>query len=317
MNLSTLAYYAFVLFPSFYIGLTLAFYTLSVFSISTPKSTFYARTLAAYGTLVLCALYGVLASLLLRLLGHHRLSQWATARFFKWTMRYTTDVRFEIVSGEQYLNSVRPAVLIGNHQSALDILLLGTIFPYYCSVTAKSSLKWLPFLGWFMALSGTVFIERGNTDKARRAFERAGQEIRTARQSVFIFPEGTRSNAKQPVLGKIKKGAFHLAVQAQVPIVTVVCANYHGVLSIKERRFRAGRIPVKVLEPVETKGLTAADVDRLVEETSERMLRELVELSESPMGRKAMQADPDRAEEDLAGLVQERAAGLGSPGSAP
>ena len=222
-------------------------------------------------------------------------------------MRYTTDIRFEIVSGEEHLDAVRPAVLIGNHQSALDILLLGTVWPHYCSVTAKSSLKYLPFLGWFMALSGTVFIDRANRDSAIQAFDRAADEMRKARQSVFIFPEGTRSNARGPVLKGFKKGAFHLAVRAQVPIVPVVCGNYWGVLSLEEGRFRAGRIPVKVLEPVETKGLGTEDVERLTNETREKMLRELVALSESPAGMKAMQAEPGVAEHDLASLVRERA----------
>ena len=311
MEISTILYYTFILFPIAYIGMTLALYTISTLSLSTPKSTFYARTLAAYGTLILCAIYGVLASLLLRLIGKHRMSQWATARSFKWTMRYTTDIRFEIISGEQHLNT-RPAVIIGNHQSALDILLLGAVWPLYCSVTAKSSLRYVPFLGWFMALSGTVFIDRGNRESAIQAFDRAAEEMRSARQSVFIFPEGTRSNAKSAMLGNFKKGAFHLAIRAQVPLVPVVCANYHGVLSLKEGRFRAGRIPVKVLQPVETKGLETKDVDRLVGEVREVMLRELAALTESPAGQRATKADVrEVAEEDFAELVSSRMEALG------
>ncbi|KAL9636418.1 MAG: hypothetical protein Q9164_002838 [Protoblastenia rupestris] len=311
MDISIFLYYTCILLPTAYILLTLALYTMSLLSLSTPRTTFYARTLAAYGTLIFCALYGVLASLLLRCLGHHRMSQYATARSFKWTMRYTTNIRFEIISGAQHLNT-RPCVIIGNHQSALDILLLGVVWPLYCSVTAKSSLRYVPFLGWFMALSGTVFIDRKNRDSAIQAFDAAATEMREARQSVFIFPEGTRSNAKGPELGAFKKGAFHLAIRAQVPVVPVVCANYHGVLSIKERRFRAGRIPVKVLPPIETKGLTAADVDRLTNETREVMLRELIALTETPAGRNAASADPSAtAEEDFADLVS---ASEASPG---
>ena len=316
MDLSTLAYYLFVLLPAFYLGLTLAFSALSALSIYTPTSTFCGRTLAAYGSLSLCALYGVLASITLRLLGLHRLSQYATARAFKWTMRYTTDIRFEIVSGEEHLDGTRPAVLIGNHQSALDILLLGTVWPHRCSVTAKSSLKYLPFLGWFMALSGTVFIDRANRDSAIQAFDRAADEMRQARQSVFIFPEGTRSNASGPFLRGFKKGAFHLAVRAQVPIVPVVCANYWGVLSIEERRFRAGRIPVRVLEPIQTKGLETEDVDRLTEETRERMLRELVQLAESPAGLKAMLAEPGGVAEESKVVAEQRANEKGERGKA-
>ena len=76
-----------------------------------------------------------------------------------------------------------------------------------------------------------------------------------------------------------KKGAFHLAVQAQVPIVPVVCANYDNVLNMKKRRFRPGTIDVTILPPISTKGLTAQDVDSLVEKTRKVMLDELIRLS--------------------------------------
>lgn len=46
-------------------------------------------------------------------------------------------------------------------------------------------------------------------------------------------------------MGAFKKGAFHLAIKAGVDIVPVVAGNYWGVLSVREKRFRAGRIPVK------------------------------------------------------------------------
>ena len=69
--------------------------------------------------------------------------------------------------------------------------------------------------------------------------------MRKERLSVFIFPEGTRSYADGPEMGAFKKGAFHLAVKAGVPIVPVVAGNYWGVLSVREQRFRGGRIPVK------------------------------------------------------------------------
>jgi lysophosphatidate acyltransferase len=226
-----------------YLGATLTFYTLSYLQLS-PMASFYARLLASYGTLIFCAIYGVFASLFLRLLGKHRTSQWATARAFHYIIALTTGVRFEIVEGKEYLRT-RPCVLIGNHQSELDVLLLGAVFPPYCAVTAKSSLKLVPFLGQFMALSGTVFIDRSNRNSAVAAFEGAAEEMKRERQSVFIFPEGTRSHASGPVMGSFKKGAFHLAVQAGVDVVPVVCANYFGVLGVREKRFRAGVIPVK------------------------------------------------------------------------
>jgi lysophosphatidate acyltransferase len=72
-------------------------------------------------------------------------------------MWITTGVSFRLtgsmkreggLTGEDAME-MRPAVFVGNHQTELDVLMLGSIFPKYCSVTAKSSLKWTPFLGWF------------------------------------------------------------------------------------------------------------------------------------------------------------------------
>jgi lysophosphatidate acyltransferase len=130
-----------------------------------------------------------------------------------------------------------------------------------------------------VALSKTVFIDRANRAVSRATFDTAAQTMTTKGQNVFIFPEGTRSYAAEPMLLPFKKGAFHLAVQAQVPIVPVVCANYDNVLNVKQRRVRPGVIDVTVLPPISTKGCTADDVNRLVEKTRNAMLDELIRLS--------------------------------------
>lgn len=96
-----------------------------------------------------------------------------------------------------------------------------------------------------MALSKTVFIDRGNRETAKLAFDGAAQQMKQERQSVYIFPEGTRSYATKPELLPFKKGAFHLAVQAQVPVVPIVVANYSNVLHFQNRTFTSGKIPVK------------------------------------------------------------------------
>ncbi|OQD67323.1 hypothetical protein PENDEC_c039G02913 [Penicillium decumbens] len=262
--------------------------TLSLFALGqkVPRAAFVARCLAAYGSLLLCATYGVVASIVLRLVGYGRVSQWATARSFKWVMRITTGIKFDIVEGEEYL-ATRPAIFISNHQTELDVAMLGAIFPPYCSVTAKKSLRNVPFLGWFMSLSKTVFIDRANRETAMKAFDGAVTEMKTHRQSVFIFPEGTRSYSDEPALLPFKKGAFHLAVKAGVPIVPIVVENYSHVLSPRNLRFNAGSIKIKgeyfqtydILPPIETKHLTAADVDSLTQSTRESMLKSLMTMA--------------------------------------
>lgn len=225
-----------------YLALTLFLYMLSS---RIPAAGFFGLLLASYASLVLAASYGVLASILMRLAGYGRSSQWAAARLFKYVMRFTTGITFSIEDPNDYLNKTRPAVFIGNHQTELDVLMLGWIFPKNCAVTAKKSLKSMPILGWFMSLSYTVFIDRANSTNARHAMAGASEEMSVHKQSVYMFPEGTRSYAKEPMLLPFKKGAFHLAVQAGVPIVPVVVANYSDVLYVQGWKFKAGDIAIK------------------------------------------------------------------------
>ncbi|KAI0114968.1 1-acylglycerol-3-phosphate O [Daldinia grandis] len=250
-----------------------------------PIAGFAGRTLSAYVSIIVCATYGVLVSIFLRIIGREQIAQWAAARAFKYVMAITIGITFEVDDPKRHLDTVRPAVFIGNHQSELDVLMLGCIFPKYCCVTAKKALKYVPFLGWFMTLSGTIFIDRKNSKDARQAMAGAAKEIQTRKQSVYIFPEGTRSYAKEPGLLPFKKGAFHLAVQAGVPIVPVVAANYSHVLYIKDYVFRSGKIPVKVLDPIPTAGLKPEDVDELTRSTRELMLKEIVALTQKAQNR--------------------------------
>lgn len=100
--------------PASLVGLTIILYMAAIWL---PRLNFYARLLASYLSLIACAIYGVLASLVLRLVGYGRVSQWATARSFKWVMRYTTGVRFDIEpEGARWLRQ-RPVVFVGNHQT--------------------------------------------------------------------------------------------------------------------------------------------------------------------------------------------------------
>ncbi|KAK0629869.1 hypothetical protein B0T17DRAFT_201883 [Bombardia bombarda] len=288
-------------FFAVYLALIPLFYMLSAV---VPKAAFVARTLTAYIALLASTLFGVYASVFMRLAGYGHSAQWATGRSFKYLMAFFTGIEFVLEDPHHVLDTSRPAVFVGNHQTELDVLMLGSIFPTHCSMTAKSSLRRTPFLGWFMSLSGTIFIDRQNSKDARQAMSGAADEIRKRKQSVYLFPEGTRSYAKEPMLLPFKKGAFHLAVQAQVPIVPMVVANYSHVLWIKGFKFNAGVIPVKVLDPIPTKGLTPADVDELTRTVRELMLKELVTLTERARRGNKIAATPFPAHKAANGVAK-------------
>jgi lysophosphatidate acyltransferase len=82
-----------------------------------------------------------------------------------------------------------------------------------------------------------------------------------------------------PDLLPFKKGAFRLAVETQSPIVPIVFANYSYLYNSKERKFKSGTIKVRVLPPIETKGMGPEDVDALIRRTVEVMDKTYKEIS--------------------------------------
>ena len=84
----------------------------------------------------------------------------------------------------------------------------------------------MPLLGQYMALSGAVFVDRANSAKAIESLNDAGRTMKARGTSLWVFPEGTRTNSQNLDMLPFKKGGFHLAVEAGVPITPVVCANY-------------------------------------------------------------------------------------------
>lgn len=235
-------------------------------------ATFYARTIAYTWILLASAFLGMFEGILFGFFGKRGLAQWVTARTHYFLCRWLLGIRFVIEDPHNYLGTTRPAVFIANHQSMFDIAILGATFPKWCSVTAKKALRWYPILGWFMSASKTVFIDRASRTNALKAFESAREEVLRDRQSIFMFPEGTRSNAMKPMLLPFKKGAFHFAQQCGIPVVPYVVCNYSNIFSTKARISRPGIIRIRVLEPVITKDLTAADVGAVTEKVRTEML---------------------------------------------
>ena len=217
--------------------------SMAVLGSSYRPARFWARAASTYAALLFSALYGSMAGILLRMVGRFTLSQWAGARCFCKLTEPLIGWSFEIENAARLYT--RPAVFIANHQSEMDVLMLGRLFPKHCSITAKKSLKYTPILGWFMVLTGAIFINRTNRKDAVRSFDDAVAQMKRNQQSVWIFPEGTRSHLTLPDLLPFKKGAFHCAIQAGVPIIPIVVQNYSKLFNVKRRTFESGTIRVR------------------------------------------------------------------------
>lgn len=240
-----------------------------------PIVKYYVRLTTYLSTLGVLSIWGVLVSVGMTAMGNRFDINYVVARSFYHVCGPLLGIDF-VVEGEEY-TSTPSAVYIGNHQTMLDILYLGRIFPKQASIMAKKELKWSPLLGQYMTLSGAVFVDRKNSKDALQSLARAGEEMKSKRVSLWVFPEGTRSSSEVPNLLPFKKGAFHLAVQAGVPIVPIVCENYWRLY--RKGTLDEGTLKIKVLPPIPTQGLTAADVTELAERTRETMLATLREIS--------------------------------------
>ncbi|XP_072228146.1 1-acyl-sn-glycerol-3-phosphate acyltransferase beta isoform X2 [Leuresthes tenuis] len=127
-------------------------------------------------------------------------------------VKYLLGLRFE-VSGWEHLQTEGPYVIISNHQSSLDVLGLMEILPDRCTMIAKKELIYAGTVGIICWLGGIVFINRKKTSDAKSVMADAAQTMLDEQIRLWVFPEGTR-NQKGDLL-PFKKGAFHLAVQAQ------------------------------------------------------------------------------------------------------
>jgi len=155
----------------------------------------------------------------------------------------------------------KPHIFLMNHQSAMDIPCAFAALPVNIRFIAKHVLKYVPFLGWYMAMTGMIFVNRSNHRGAVQSLKRAGEHIRSGK-SVLAFPEGTRS--RDGLIQPFKKGPFVIALEAQVPIVPVAIEGSLQTLPRGWIWLRQHDIRVKVGQPIETKGLKHEARDALI-----------------------------------------------------
>ncbi len=167
------------------------------------------------------------------------------------------NIKFHVI-GEQH-TAQRPAVFFINHQSTLvDALVTSRVVQRGFTVVAKAEVKQVPILGQLLTLADVAFVDRSNTSNAVSALQPAVDRLR-AGVSVAMSPEGTRSFS--PKVGVFKKGGFHMARDAGVPIVPIVIRNAGEIMWRNARVAQEGTLEVVVHEPVPTADWTKADLD--------------------------------------------------------
>lgn len=169
------------------------------------------------------------------------------------------------VKNEHNLWSHRPAVIIFNHQSKSDVTIMCSLVRRDVVGIGKQEIKKIPVIGQVMQYAGTVFIDRKNKASSIESMKPLIKKMHDEQVCVCIAPEGTRSVSKH--LEPFKKGAFHIAIQAQVPIVPVVIHNAIDSAAKGQFFFNPCTVDIEVLEPIDTSDWSVDTIDQHITDT--------------------------------------------------
>jgi len=174
------------------------------------------------------------------------------------------------IEGKEHIDSNNTYIIVSNHQSLVDILVAFTLFTHFKWVS-KAELFNIPLIGWNMSLNQYVKLRRGSNKSVKTMYKACEKHLGHG-SSIYLFPEGTRSESGQ--MRKFKEGAFVLAKRLQIPILPVVINGSRTALPKNSFNFHGKtHIEVTVLPPIppETFGEDdakelAAHVQRLIEQ---------------------------------------------------
>ncbi len=176
------------------------------------------------------------------------------------------------VRGHENLDPAKTYVFASNHRSYLDTATLFFYAGKKMGLVAKKELLKIPVLGQGMNFVHIIAIDRSNPERAMRSMEKA-REVMADGYSFGLFVEGTRGMPGE--LLPFKKGAFHLAIQMQAPVVPVAITNTDWMMGKRTGVAYAGEIEMAMLPPIETIGMNADDVTELMQRTRFAIANEL------------------------------------------
>ena len=176
------------------------------------------------------------------------------------------------IEGREHIDPAQTYVIVSNHQSLLDILVLFRLFRHFKWVSKVENFR-VPLIGWNMSLNRYIKLRRGERASVVNMMK-ACQATLVAGSSVTFFPEGTRSVDGQ--LRPFKTGAFEAAQRARVPILPLILEGTGDALP-KRGFVLQGRhaIRLRVLEPIPYARFAKTSLPALTDEIRDLIAREL------------------------------------------
>jgi putative phosphoserine phosphatase/1-acylglycerol-3-phosphate O-acyltransferase len=178
------------------------------------------------------------------------------------------------VAGREHLWEQRPAVFIFNHRNNFDAFVAVRLVEKNFSGVAKKELENNFIIGTFGKLADVAFVDRSNSAAAVKALQPV-QELAKKGLSIMAAPEGTRLDTTE--VGPFKKGAFRMAMAAEIPIVPIVIHNAELIGSRDATMMNAGTVNVTVLPPISVKDWKLEQLNNRIAEVRQLFLDSLRE----------------------------------------
>ncbi|MEL1245980.1 lysophospholipid acyltransferase family protein [Flavobacterium sp. DGU11] len=195
---------------------------------------------------------------------------WAKLILFGMGLPYTVEREQELEKGKSYM-------LVANHTSMTDIMLMLAITKNPFVFVGKKELAKIPIFGFFYKRT-CILVDRNSSKSRFEVFKRAQLRLEQG-LSICIFPEGGVPDDEIVMLDEFKDGAFRLAIEHQIPIVPMTFPDNKKRFSFKFFSGSPGRMRAKVHTFVETKGLTLEDKKGLKDKVRQIIYRQLLKFS--------------------------------------
>lgn len=173
---------------------------------------------------------------------------------------------FVRVKGRENIDATQSYVVVANHASHYDILVLYGWLDVDFKWVMKQELRKIPILGYACDLIGHIYIDRSNVKAAIASLEQAREKIVNG-TSVLFFPEGTRSRTGR--MRKFKKGAFRMALDLKLPVLPVSIVGTNRILPGKSLSLLPGRAKMIIHPPIPTGGYSEQNLKELMDQTRE------------------------------------------------
>lgn len=177
------------------------------------------------------------------------------------------------IEREQRLEPNKSYMLVANHTSMMDIMLMLTIIDKPFVFVGKQELEKIPLFGFFYKRT-CILVDRSSSRSRQAVFDRAQKRINQG-LSICIFPEGGVPEDELIVLDTFKDGAFRLALEHQLPIVPITFGDNKKRFSYTFFSGSPGIMRVKVSQQIDVIGKTSSDRKEIREQVRQIILDQL------------------------------------------